>query len=198
MSTTVNIFQNFPISNDEYIELESKFEDLCKFAAWQLKRKNVKNNCTDELDDYIQEFRTAMVHAGSYYKRQLYIEACLETVAKYAKDKFTKKIIKELQRLWENRKCHGASRQRFGEYQERILERIVKRIVPKEDQPNKNRSLIIDKKFPTYCKNIIWNRQKAVGKKISRERCIRTGLVSLSSFDYLGGVNKTESAHAGT
>lgn len=196
MSTTTNIFQSFPISNSEYVELEDKFGQLCHFAAWQLKRKNVKNNCTDELDDYIQEFRTAMVHAGSYYKRQLYIEDSLATAAKYAKDKFTKKIVKELQRLWDDRKRHGASRQRFGEYQERILERIVKRIVPKESQPNKNKSLIIDKKFPTYCKNIIWNRQKAVGKKISRERTIRTGLVSLSSFDYLGGINKTEAAHA--
>lgn len=196
MSTTINIFQNFPISNDEYIELEKKFEDLCKFAAWQLKRKNVKNNCTDELDDYIQEFRTAMVHAGSYYKRQLYIEDCLKSAADHAKDRFTVKIVKELQRLWEDRKRHGASRQRFGEHQERILENIVKRVVPKQFQPNKNKSLVIDKKFPTYCKNIIWNRQKAVGKKISRERSIRTGLVSLSSYDYLGGVNKAEAMHA--
>jgi hypothetical protein len=31
------------------------------------------------------------------------------------------------------------------------------------------------------------NAQKSLGKKITREKGIRTGMVSLSEYDYLGG-----------
>jgi hypothetical protein len=45
----------------------------------------------------------------------------------------------------------------------------------------------MDSKFATYCKAITWNAQKSLGKKITREKSIRTGMVSLSEYDYLGG-----------
>jgi len=33
----------------------------------------------------------------------------------------------------------------------------------------------------------VWNQQRSMGKKITREKPLRAGMVSLSSFDYLGG-----------
>ena len=42
----------------------------------------------------------------------------------------------------------------------------------------------IDTKFSTYCKAIVWNGQKSLGKKITREKSVRNGVVSLSEFDH--------------
>jgi hypothetical protein len=67
------------------------------------------------------------------------------------------------------------------------LEKLVRCLVPKDERPNKKAPLVIDTKFTTYCKAISWNQQKSMGKKITREKSIRNGLVSLSQFDYLGG-----------
>lgn len=183
---TKSIFRSFPLTNEEYQELERRFGDLCKFQSWQLKRKNVKNNPGFDLDDFIQDQRMALLTAGCYYKRQTYIESCLELAEKHAEDSFTKQIIRELQSLWKNRKRHGANRQKFGDHQERLLARVVRQVVPRHLWPRKNRPLEIDKKFIGYCKSITWNKQKSIGRKISKDRCFRSGLVSLSEFDYLG------------
>jgi len=94
-------------------------------------------------------------------------------------------VLNELEHLWANKTRHGANRQKFGEFQEQVLERIVKKFVPKNLRPNKYKSLSIDPKFRTYCKNITWNAQKSMGKKITREKSWRSGLVSLSEYDYL-------------
>jgi hypothetical protein len=183
---TNSIFKSFSLDNREYQELESRFGDLCKFAAWQLRRKNVKNNPGVDLDDFIQDLRMALLYAGSYYKRQVYIESCFAMARKYADDTFTKQVLRELQILWKNRTRHGANRQKFGDHQERLLTRIVRQVVPRHMWPKKNRPLEIDKKFITYCKSITWNKQKSLGRRISRERSLRSGLVSLSEYDYLG------------
>ena len=181
-----SIFVNFPLTNDEYLELESRFGDLCNFAAWQLIRKNVKNNHTDEIDDIAQQLRMAVIRAGCYYKRQIYIEQCLELVSKYCKDIFMKSMVEELNNLWINRTKHGANKQKFGEHQENILKYLVLKFVPLDKRPDPKNCLKIDSKFTTYCKSITWNAQKSLGRKITRERSIRTGQVSLSEFDYLG------------
>jgi hypothetical protein len=181
---TKSIFKKFPITNEEYRQLEKKFDSLCCFAAWQLKRKNSSNNCPEEFDDYVQDFREAMVTAGAYYKRQVYIQDCLAAASRAATDPFTRSVVDELKRLWADRKRHGASRQKFGDHQENILDRLVARLVPSAARPRRDRPLTIDKRFPRYCKNVIWNKQKAAGRKISRERSLRTGLVSLSQYDY--------------
>jgi len=182
-----SIFQKFPITSEEYNELEERFGQLVNFAGWQLLRKNVKNNHTDDLEDITQCMRMALVRAGCYYKRQVYIEDCLKLCKKYAKQSFMKNIVKELEHLWANRTKHGANKQKFGEPQEKMLDVIVNRCVPKSKRPNPQRALAIDSKFSTYCKAIAWNSQKSLGRKITRERSIRTGQVSLSEFDYLGG-----------
>lgn len=178
---------NFPITESEFAELDKSFGKLCFYAAHQLQKKNTRNNYTDDFDDINQELQLSIIRAGSYYKRQIYIENCLWAAAEFAKnDKFTMKIVDKLFDLWANRTRHGANRQKFGPYQEALLEKIVKLYVPKDKQPKKDAFLKIDTKFATYCKAIVWNGQKNMGKKITREKSIRTGQVSLSEFDYLG------------
>jgi hypothetical protein len=181
------IQNSFPITEEEYYMLDEQFGELCEYQAWQLIKKNTKNNHTDSQEDIAQEMRISLLRAGSYYKRQCYIEKCLELCSKYSKDKFTKSVIKELKNLWKNKTRHGANRQKFGLHQEKMLDKLVKCTVPIKDRPSKKSPLKIDSKFKTYCKAISWNAQKSIGKKITREKSIRTGLVSLSEFDYLGG-----------
>lgn len=187
MKTNVNLItDNFPISGDEYFELEEKLGKLIWHASHELKRKNTKNNFTDDVEDIRQELQMSMLRAGSYFKRQIYIEKCLNVVKEHAQDSFMKNIVNELEDLWKNRTKHGANRQKYGPFQEELLDKIVKHIVPKNERPDKNSCLKIDSKFLTYCKAICWNAQKQLGKKISKEKVIRNGSVSLSEFDFIG------------
>lgn len=182
-----DICVNFPITNEEFEQLSTSFTKLCYHAAHQLQRKNSRNNYTDDFDDISQELHLSMIRAGSYFKRQVYIESCLELATKYSKkDKFISRIVQNLNDLWNNRTRHGANRQKFGPHQEAILERIVKSVVPRELRPDPSASLKIDGKFARYCKAIVWNGQKNMGKKITKEKTIRAGQVSLSEYDYLG------------
>lgn len=190
MQTLEGIVNSFPISEDEYNVLNERFGKLCHYAAWQLKKKNSKNSMTNDPEDDVQELRIALLRAGSYYKRQTYIERCFESLEKKVTDKFNKAIVKELKQLWTDRRRHGANRQKFGEFQELILDRLVQKYVPKEDRPAKDNPLSVDSKFVTYCKQIVWNAQKSLGKQITREKSWRTGLVSLSEFDYLGAATE--------
>lgn len=220
------ICESFPITNSEYFNLESEFGQLTKYATWQLIRKNAKNTHTDDFDDINQELLMSIIRAGSYYKRQVYIEQCIIKSIEYIGDvkavellyhiisiskpddylrheakaalkrmpsfescssenEFLIFVLQELVNLWHNRTRHGANRQKFGNFQERLLERIVREVVPKEQRPAKKQPLKIDTKFATYCKAITWNAQKSMGRKITREKSIRAGQVSLSEFDYL-------------
>lgn len=176
----------FELSNEEYLILEEKFIKLCGFQAFQLLRKNTKNNHTNEAEDIMQELKMHLLIAGIYYKRQIYIEKSLELCKKYAKDKFVVHIVDELSRLWDERKRHGANRQKFGPFQEKILGNLVQKIVPRKLRPSKKATLKVeDPRFKTYCKSISWNCLKNMGKKITREKSIRSGQVSLSEFEYL-------------
>lgn len=181
------MFKKFGITDDEYTQLLEEFGDLCRYEAWQLKRKNAQNNLIDtDVEDIIQDQLIAMIRAGVYYKRQVFIEACLEISEKHVKDRFMKNVLSELQELWNNRTKHGAHRRKFGDYQEKILECIVNTCIPPSERPDYKDKLRIDKKFRTYCKQITWNQQKSLGRKITKERSIRSSAVSLSEYDYLG------------
>jgi len=182
-----SIVSNFPISGDEYDLLMKKFEKYCCYIAWQLKKNNTKNNSTDEIEDIIQQLKFAVVKAASYYKRQVYIETSLSALKDRVRDDFVKRVLRNLEKLWNNRTRHGANRQKFGDYQELILDQLLKAYFPKKERPDREASLVLDSKFATYCKQICWNEQRAMGKKITREKPIRVGLTSLSEFDYLGG-----------
>ena len=181
------IIHDFPITETEFEDLDRRFSRLCWHASHELKKKNTNNNFIDDAEDIKQELQMSMLRAGSYYKRQVYIEKSLAVAKKYATDSFVMRIIDELQNLWANRTRHGANRQKYGKFQEKLLDRIIRYFVPKHERPDKNAPLKIDSKFATYCKAIVWNGQKSMGKKITREKSIRNGMVSLSEFDYLQG-----------
>lgn len=180
-----SIYLNFPITSEEYKNLEKKFGQLCYYAAWQLTRKNSNNNHQCDLDDFQQELMLAVLRAGSYYKRQVYIDTSISSLSDKKLDKVADVILNELFDLWKNRTRHGANRQKFGDYQEKILDNLCKGYLQPSDMPDKSRSLIFDTKFFTYCKQIVWNAQRNLGKKITREKPIRSGQVSLSDHDYL-------------
>ena len=179
-----NIFNEFKLSNAEYKELDDKFGRLCYKIFSELKRKNSSNNYTEDLDDVMQDLRISLVRAGCYYKRQTYLEECMNACETHIKNQFLLLTLEELKFLWKNRTHHGANKQKFGAYQEFILESLVQTLHP-DNRPFKNSNLKVDSKFSNYCKSIAWNCQKNIGKKITRERCIRGGLVSLSEHDYL-------------
>lgn len=180
-----SIYKNFPITGDEYSILDKKFGQLCYYAAWQLTRKNSNNNHQCDLDDFQQELMLAVLRAGSYYKRQIYICSSFEALACKKLDKISCLILEELLHLWTNRTRHGASRQKFGDHQELILKNLCESFLNKEEMPDINRELLFDLKFSTYCKQIVWNAQRNLRKKITREKPIRGGQVSLSDHDYL-------------
>ncbi len=181
------ILESFPISNEEYKELVKKYQSLCYYAAWQLNRKNTRNNHQNDIDDFEQEMMFAVIKAGSYFKRQVFIEKSLEICKQFAKDRFFIYLLSELQDLWNNRTRHGANRQKFGWHQEKLLQLIVRATVPKSLRPSHCQCLEINSKFGTYCKQIIWNQQRAMGKKITKEKPLRAQMTSLSEFQYLGG-----------
>ena len=182
------ILRSFRVTDDEYNRLDGLFGDLAQYAAWQLIKKNVRNNHTNEQEDVVQELRWSLIKAGCYYKRQIYLEESFRVARIYAKKHSEiKSLVDELEDLWNNRTRHGANRQKFGICQERVLDQIITKYVPKLYRPKKDRPLQIDSKFKTYCKAITWNCQKSIGKKITREKVIRSGMVSLSEYDYLTG-----------
>ena len=188
-NTLETIVNTYPIGNEEYKQLEAKFGNLCHYASWELKKKNSNNSLTNDPEDDVQELRIALLRAGSYYKRQTYIENCFKSLRRLVKDKVNKSILRKLNKLWKDRRRHGANRQKFGEYQELILEKLVENYVPKNKKTEKNAKLCIDTKFSIYAKQIVWNAQKNLGKQITREKSWRTGLVSLSEFCYLANDN---------
>jgi len=179
------ISSTFPITDNEYQMLDERFGDLAHYAAWQLVQKNIKNNHTDDQEDIAQDIRWATIRAGSYFKRQVYLESCMKIARQHIKDDVVLAVLEELEGLWRNRTKHGANKQKFGKHQEHLLDEIIYRYVPEASQPRKDAPLDINKKFTTYCKAIIWNCQKSLGKKITREKSIRSGIVSLSEYDYL-------------
>lgn len=179
-----SILDAWQITPDEFKKLDKQYGQLCYYAAWQLTRKNTKNNHQNDLEDFYQELIFSLLRAGSYTKRQVYIECSLVAATEHAADPFTRQIVDKLQDLWANRTRHGANRQKFGPRQEKLLDRLIDRIVPESQRPSKTRSLELDAKFGRYCKQIVWNQTRSMGKKITREKPLRVGMVSLSEYNY--------------
>ena len=188
------IFKNYPVTTEEFDILLKKYERLCHDISWDLIKRNSRNNHTDEEEDINQEILISMMHAASYYKRQTYITDSLSLCEQYSQDKkFLAIMVAELRTLWINRKRHGAGRQKFGPYQEKLLDKLVKLLVPKAQRPSKKAPLKLDVKevvedFGPYCKSICWNRQRALGRKITREKPLRSNMASISQFSYLGAI----------
>lgn len=180
------ICKEWRVTEEEYFELNEEFGKLAEWQAWRLYQRNSRSSHTDDQTDIAQNIRMALIRAGSYYKRQTYIESCLKLCDEYIKDAFVRDIMFSLAKLWENRTRHGANKQKFGPPQENVLEKLVKKYVPLRLRPRRSAKLVMDKHFFNYCKSITWNEQKSMGKKITREKVIRKDQVSLSEFDYLG------------
>ena len=187
MQASETITSNYPVTTEEYEVLDIEFGKLCYYASWELKKKNAKNSMTNDTDDDVQELRIALLKASSYYKRQTYIESAFEALEKHLDDKLLKRLLEQLKTLWADRKKHGANRQKFGEFQEQILDRLVAKHVPKSARPSKTKKLEMCPEFARYAKQVVWNAQRNLGKQITREKSIRQSMVSLSEFDYLGG-----------
>lgn len=185
MSENISICKSWRITDSEYSLLDKKFGLLAEYQSWQLYNKNSRNNHTDEQADISQDIRIALMKAGSYYKRQVYIEKCLELCEEYVHDVFLRQVVKNLRKLWKNKTRHGANKQKFGPHQEKLLSRLVRKLVPAGERPQRNAELKMDSKFTTYCKSITWNQVKAMGKKITREKGIRANQVSISEYDFI-------------
>jgi hypothetical protein len=185
--TLETIVNNFPISNEEYAQLDAKFGNLAHYISWQLKKQNTNNILSNDQEDDVQELRIALMRAGSYYKRQTYIEKCFKALRGRVREGLNKLILKKLKKLWRDRRRHGANRQKFGEFQEVILKHLVEDYVPEDRRPARDAKLLIDSNFATYAKQIVWNAQKSLGKQITKEKSWRRSLVSLSQHDHLVG-----------
>lgn len=172
-----DIIKTFSINNDEFEELLDEYGKLANWQSWRLIKHNTKNNHTEDFDDVNQEQLIALIKAGAYYKRQIYIESCLSILKRHIKDPFLRLIVDNLSFLW----FDSSNKYKFGVYQEELLEKLIQNI-PEEKKPKKNKRLKIDAEFANYCKAITWNRQKALGKKITKEKAIRCGTVSISEF----------------
>ena len=181
-----DVFKDFPVTDEEFGVLEKEYGNLCHFMSWDLIKRNSNNNSMLEEEDITQNLRIALLRACSYHKRQVYLEQCLHLCKKHVRGKFFALMLKNLNQLWIDKTKHGANRQKFGEHQEQLLEVLTKNFVPRDIRPSKDAKLKIDAKFSRYCKSIVWNDQRAMGKKVTRERNIRSGMVSLSEYDYLG------------
>lgn len=178
------ICKAFPISETEYKLLSQEFGGLAVFGAKKFIEKNSKN-CYNDRDDIIQNIFCDLIKASSYSKRQIYINKCFLACNRYIKDKFMRKILKTLEMLWGNRTKHGANRQVFGKCQEDILEKLVQTYVPDKKKPDKKAPLIIDESFAKYAKSALWNNLRGSGRKITRDKSINKGMVSLSDFNYM-------------
>lgn len=174
------ILQTYSISDEEYDELLDQFDKLIYFIAWKHIKTNRHNNLTDELEDVIQELRIALVQSAGYYKRQCYILNCFDAL-KTCKEP----IIEELRYKWDNRIKHGARKRLFGQPEEQILNNIINYFLPEGSRPQIEK-IKINTKYKTYCKSILWNAVKALGRKITKEQPIRQGITSLSEFEYIG------------
>ena len=62
---------------------------------------------------------------------------------------------------------------------------LAGKFVQEIEMPSKNAQIIINNKFKIYAKRIIWNASRFIGKKITKEKTIRVGQVSLSEHDFL-------------
>ena len=178
------ILNNFPITEIEYKKLDKEFGDLAHFAAWQLYRNNKRNNQINSVEDIAQDLRFAVIKAGSYMKRQRYIESCLQQLREYVPLDIIKKID-HLDNLWHNRTRHGANKQKFGAPEENELDELVKNYVPEPKRISKKIELELTPKIVIYCKSVIWNCQKNLGRRISKGKDIYNHMVSLSENDHL-------------
>lgn len=175
------VLSKFRLSDKEWIDLDKKYGKLCKFQARTLLDKNTTSMHTEDYEDIEQEMRQSMIVAALYAKRHKYIEDCFEIGNKIIKDDKNLFTLNKLESIWRNKAT------RFTRVHDQMLEDLMINCVPENYRPSPNTPLDVDSsKFKAYCKGITWNRCKAMGRKITKERPLRSGIVSLSKFDFSG------------
>jgi hypothetical protein len=178
----LRISKKFRVTNEEYAELDRRFGKLALKQSWTFDKRN-SGFCIDSQPDIVQELAIALMTAGGYYKRQVYIESCLSMLKTAVDDPLIKNIVDRLEFLWSNKTKHGAGKRTFGEWQEQLLGVLVREYIPKSIRPSKSIGLKFDEKFSRYCKSITWNRVKNIGMRETREKRFRVNEVSLSDFN---------------
>jgi len=178
------IQKRYPISNEEFDILQTKYGKLCWFAATKLAASNKK--CDDDLQDYHAEISISMYRAGSYYKRQTFIENAFEYLNRckiYIATEDMNDLI-NLQSCW-NKKAN------FYEQHEDKLLALVNKYGKNPNiemqTPDPTTKLVFDDKFSVYCKSILWNASKNIGQNISKENHNRVKEVSLDEWGFLEG-----------
>jgi len=181
------IQKRYPITNQEFEVLEEKYGKLCWYAATNLAFTNGKSE--EDRQYFHSEILIGIFRAGSYYKRQTFIENVFEYLDKY-KDEMESSDIFNLEKLKDTWK-HKAN---FTETHEIIIREILKKYenISKEECPKDNFSLIFDDKFEIYCKAIIWNTKKSLGQAISKDNENRRKEVSFDDCQFLEHENITD------
>ncbi len=80
-------------------------------------------------------------------------------------------------------------KKKFCNDHELMLTELVSKHVPEKLQPKQSDPLEFTEKFLAYCKRISWNRCKALGANVTKNRSVRSGMVSISSFNYMASDN---------
>ena len=134
----------------------------------------------DSFDDITQEILIDMYSAACYYKRFLHLENSFEIAKRYTSGSTLIKI-NQLETDWKNRKHHGARKSKFGLEEENELETIIKENVPESEAPKIKK--IDVSKFKNYASQCMWNRERNLGKRITKMASINKNMVSLSGDD---------------
>lgn len=182
------IQKKYRITDKEYNLLHEKFGKLCWFAASKLTASNRRSD--EDLQDYHSEIVLGMFRAGSYYKRQVFIENVFDYLRSCKKYMCADDIdmLAGFQNKWKKKS-------EFLETDENELVLFLERFKIYNDDinrsgpcyPNQNSQLKIDNKFKVYCKAIIWNTTKSLGQHISKENETKMKEVSLDEWSFLEG-----------
>lgn len=181
-----SIIKDYPLTNDEYVIIEKAFGGLIRHAANQLGKKNsgIFHN-SDVIEDFNQEIKIVCLHAAACVKRQAYLKECFEVTKKYNNNNV---VIEEILDV-----IKPVIFKSYDEKVEKILLEIMNKTVDIQFHPSKNGLLKITKDLYPYFKAVIWNRQKSLGKQLTKDKKFRLGLVSLSEYDYLAKNQKQKS-----
>ncbi len=182
---TLSYLSPFKLTDDEWKQIYNRFWKLGRHQARSLLNGNLKGSHTEDQEDIEQEMFQSMITAAMYHKRQCFIDYCFKSIRKHVKDENVLTKAKELENIWNKKTVKGMVRKKFGINQEKTLYKLVNQHIPQEVRPSPTDPFTFDQNFDKYCKNITWNRIKNIGRKITKERSLRSGMASLSSFNYL-------------
>lgn len=177
------IHKEYSIGSEEWELLEKRLGNLCRKITWQLLRQNHIAN-SDNFEIWNTEIQMALVRAACYYKRQCYLKKALSALESI-KGRMNEQDRIEAEALlsrWRSRPKNGEPR--FSREHEKRLAKLLAKSAA-ESAPKKE-SLVFDREFEPYAKRIIWNAQKTLGRKMSKQKQEAT-MLSLDDLAFLEG-----------